>query len=289
MLSLFPCCRVPPKTDEGSFTPVNVFGHFEPSSTDSVPVSAEGTAFFDTTQYADSKIPESALTLSPPYTLNTDVKDDAAHILQDLQMYNTAILTWTPKLIKVMDSRVIFRTLRQVFNAATPELQGSYDSFMQYVGSQRQFFMGTDTGFLECQVRAVRKIRAFNTAMEKEVKAAVAEIKSLSDEDAAALRIQVKYDYHKPDTARLRSPDPRGLRMEEGIMEFVASNEVGMVVQYEGTKLTRVPIGPNQWQLLRGAQWNNLPDAESASRVTTFGPEMASNGRISINVVVFGN
>lgn len=268
------------------------------------------------TQYVGGDIPEATVSTDVGYTTWDDAFRDRYRILADLEKLDTAVLTWSPEVAKVFSSQDIFSLLRRAFEIENPtpasadltELLRVHDIQYKEIG-HTSWISGVDLD-LAPTVRGARmteelaqtlaNVKLFRDAALQQAKQVVQDLKGLSRAETQQLRGSVNFYYTSPEEGPFEwATDERGLVIETGVLQLVAADQPGLIVQNSKlNSLARTPKVDNAWQLLKSAGWKGIYnravkttsyDAATATHHTVFGPKIAEQGRVSMVVSIMSD
>ena len=273
------CCRAPA-----------IISDVDLETVDAVSLEEEAQdPVHDPTDY--NAIGEADLVPAPQYTLrDISVAADVQALSQDLDTLSTGVVTWTPQLTATMSSDQLLTTLRTVFTgSSTDPLYKSLQVYERDGGLRMSSFSNQ---WIDSENPVLQPLQAFTNAAVAQGKDIVAALKGMSAEDAEYLDGNVEFFYTAPNEKALTGTDPRGFHTDGGMMQFGVADVPGLIIRNtaQGTA-SRVPLAKDAFQLIKANLWDlqawfqDLPQGPTWHSV--FGPEMASEGRVSMIMSVF--
>lgn len=223
----------------------------------------------------------------PSFESHVDVIASSQDILNDLDRTDTAVLQWSPDVLKQYSSKDVFKLLRRIFKPTTGE-----DKALNKILRARNVFNAKRIGFnsltwssLPNDNAELNRLKAFADAIQEQAKQTTKVLRGLSDDEAAELTSNTDF-YYIPEGEGLTNPDPRGSHRDGGMLQLGAADQPGLIIE-QGDTLTRVPNVDNGWHLIKCSDWTERKVMVGATRHTVFGPEIVQYGRVSMIVNVF--
>lgn len=248
--------------------------------------------FYDPKQYTGDYIPEKALFVGPRFSTYEHPVQNKRYILSDLRDYGTAVLAWSPDVTDALSSADAFKILKGVFTPTTAEEKAASE-LLEVGGETRKSFWGSSWRTAQTDNESVKALQRFTDGIETQCKQTVQMLKgwSTTDPDFQKLAVDVDYYYTPPTELAVANPARRGVRVRGGIMQMTASNTPGLVVEYwledDLPTYVRLKTVEKAWHLLKGLRFTGPANADLATHYTVFGPEMAQNGRITIQATAY--
>ena len=239
---------------------------------------------FDSQNYG--AVSEASLVPPPDYLpRNMDIVTDITSLNNDLETLNTAVVAFRPELTEVMSSDDVFTFFRKAFKL--PETDPLFEELDIDRDANSIQSSCRSNWFMISSAPELKPIQRFvNLAIQQGVDTA-ARLKGLPTDSLVGF---VDFFYTEPSEAAAFCGD-KGFDIEGGILQMRAADTPGLVIQDRFTGLaTRPPVSKNTWQVTKGVTWDAnryLVDRQSAvTWHTTFGPEMAKDGRVSMVMFV---
>lgn len=235
-------------------------------------------------------IDESALTPSRGYTsLDISQPSFAEDVQKFLDESSSAVVDWSPKMTAIISSDDFFSQWRSIFSGSPDDPLykalkiDQRDGNLRMVSFSPRWDHATDP--------ALKPFQDLTSAALEHGKDIVAKVKRLSIDQIFRIQGSVEYFWTAPSPEALKGVDPRGLHVDNGLMQLGASDTEGLIVQDINSKeLSRVPVAKNAFQCLKAIQWdfeafiNGAVNGPTAH--TVFGPEMAEKGRVSMVMTI---
>ena len=224
-------------------------------------------------------IDESALSPSRGYTsLDISQASFPQDVQKSLDESSTTVVDWSPNLKAIISSDDFFSQWRSIFSGSpdNPLYKAlkieQRDGNLRMISFSPRWERATDA--------ALKPFQDLTSAALEHGKDIVAKVKGLDADLISRLQGSVEYFWTAPSPEALKGVDPRGLLVDNGLMQFGASDIEGLLVQnFNSRELSRVLVVKNAFQCLKAIQWDfeafvsgavNGPTAH-----TVFGPEMA--------------
>ncbi|KAL8832883.1 MAG: hypothetical protein Q9170_004703 [Blastenia crenularia] len=242
-----------------------------------------------------NSITEESLKEAPPYKLrDVNIPADVENLQRDLNSLSTGLVPWSAKLQSlksgIKSSEDLFTMLHGVFTGPSTDVLYKALQVTERNGKLRmQTF--SDWWIYSSEPR-LKPLQDFVDAAVEQGVNTVAKLKGMDQEQIANMRGNIEFFYTAPSQEALTGVDPRGFHVDQGMMQFAASDTPGLIIRNFATETaSRVPVAKDTFQVMKAVGWDMEAFIKGEPNGPTwhsvFGPEMATNGRVSMVMDIF--